>query len=489
MSSKSFQNASKLNGIVSVLQFGAVGDGVTNDRAAIQAAIDSLGTAGGTVCIPNGMKCLIDLNGLVVKPNVSLVGPHEFVGSPNDNSSAPYNDVGGTIILDAGTAGVSIYLNGGASVSGLLIYRKGMVFPVQNASAFTGTAIIATDDDVAVSHSMILGFNKAFLSDGFQRARIEYLYQDNINGIEISNCLDIAYISNCHAWPFASIAYGAGSTIIRSGTAYKFSNTNDWGKVTNCFSYGYFRGIVLSNVNSMTLLSCSFDNVPGGHPNSIGISVEGTCLDTRIIGCQAAAQAIAGVFIDTAGWVSIESFNCWGGGTHGILIYQGNAVIKGSGLRDLSYGVSVTSANVELIFDANYCYDISQKIIQSSVANSRIVYGTNNVSLSTYVNPISQITCGTASVSGSSANLPQYGSVFFVNGTTNFNLLKYGWAGRVVTLIFTNVLTVQATVSPTPSSDEMVLDGGNFTTADGNTLTLIHTGTNWFETSRTPRNP
>lgn len=41
MSSKAFQNSKKLNGIVSVLQFGAVGDGTTNDTAAVLAALQS----------------------------------------------------------------------------------------------------------------------------------------------------------------------------------------------------------------------------------------------------------------------------------------------------------------------------------------------------------------------------------------------------------------------------------------------------------------
>lgn len=42
MSSKSFQNASNLNGIVSVLQFGAVGDGAADDTVAIQAGLNYL---------------------------------------------------------------------------------------------------------------------------------------------------------------------------------------------------------------------------------------------------------------------------------------------------------------------------------------------------------------------------------------------------------------------------------------------------------------
>jgi len=73
MNSKSFQNADKLEGIVSVTQFGAVGDGVHDDTAAIQAAINAAGASGGlevflpptgaaykttdTIILPNGV-CL-----------------------------------------------------------------------------------------------------------------------------------------------------------------------------------------------------------------------------------------------------------------------------------------------------------------------------------------------------------------------------------------------------------------------------------------------
>jgi hypothetical protein len=54
MSSKSFQNASKLNGIVSVLQFGAVGDGIADDTAAIQAAINYASSVHVQVFLPAG---------------------------------------------------------------------------------------------------------------------------------------------------------------------------------------------------------------------------------------------------------------------------------------------------------------------------------------------------------------------------------------------------------------------------------------------------
>jgi hypothetical protein len=47
--------ANRFSDVVNVKDFGAIGDGVTDDTAAIQAAIDSLPNKGGTIFIPSGV--------------------------------------------------------------------------------------------------------------------------------------------------------------------------------------------------------------------------------------------------------------------------------------------------------------------------------------------------------------------------------------------------------------------------------------------------
>jgi len=63
---------SKLQDIVSVKDFGAVGDGVADDTAAIQAAIDSL-TSGGVIIFPKG-KYLVSSTITINTPNIHLKG-------------------------------------------------------------------------------------------------------------------------------------------------------------------------------------------------------------------------------------------------------------------------------------------------------------------------------------------------------------------------------------------------------------------------------
>jgi hypothetical protein len=62
----------KLRESVSVKDFGTVGDGVTDDTAAIQAAIAALTTAGGTLVFPRGTYLCLSM--LVFKNNINYVG-------------------------------------------------------------------------------------------------------------------------------------------------------------------------------------------------------------------------------------------------------------------------------------------------------------------------------------------------------------------------------------------------------------------------------
>ena len=75
----------KLRESVSVLDFGAVGDGVTDDTAAIQAAIDSLSINGGTLYFPVGTY---SVSTIIWKSKVSAYGDGHFSSIILGNTSS-----------------------------------------------------------------------------------------------------------------------------------------------------------------------------------------------------------------------------------------------------------------------------------------------------------------------------------------------------------------------------------------------------------------
>jgi hypothetical protein len=101
--------------VVDVTSFGAVGDGVTDDRAAIQAAVDSLKATGGTVLLPapgqfavGGPIVLADMNSVELRGGGMHMGGAGSVGAS-------------LLALTANSTVVVLDRSSHCSVSGLLL--------------------------------------------------------------------------------------------------------------------------------------------------------------------------------------------------------------------------------------------------------------------------------------------------------------------------------------------------------------------------------
>lgn len=336
----------KLQEIISAEDFGAVGDGVTSDSAAIQAAINAAyANGGGTVLLTK--KYLIDTS-ITVKDYVTLQGELPVAGQLQP--TIDYNSkTGGQLIINSAA---TIYTNNGSCICNTLVMRKGLNLPFANATAalagvaaFAGTAFTIQGQDAYLYNLTIMGFNKAVYSNGYQRGRYEFIWADNTNGIEIINVTDLAYVENCHFWPLATTQqpYSVPSVLVRTGTAFRIADVNDWTKLTNCFCYGYAIGFEISNANSITMLGCGADYEPPltSTNNPIGFNIINACAETALIGCQAAALGKAVVINSTSGdgVVNINDCRFWSNGTYDIQGITGRAVITGSSFRNTTTSI------------------------------------------------------------------------------------------------------------------------------------------------------
>lgn len=161
--SKARQNVNKLNAIVSVTQYGARGDGVTDDTAAIQAAIDAAFAAGGgNVWIPEGTYCVS--SSIALKSNVGIIG--------EQNAS-------------------TLYATGSASITGLLGATTTYIFVATSTLASNAlqnaiTLVMTSAASVSVGDVISLEVTKA-VSGGTET----YRWMTQVVG-KSSNTLTIA---------------------------------------------------------------------------------------------------------------------------------------------------------------------------------------------------------------------------------------------------------------------------------------------------------
>jgi hypothetical protein len=170
----------KLAQTVSVKDFGAVGDGVTDDTDAIQAAIDYVGTDGGCVNFPAG-KYLVTSTINVLRRGIWLNG----AGS-GDGGTWIVNGSTNTPAIQFGDGITRLFRNG---ISKMLFgQQSGVTAVAGNCAILIDTCSDFTSDNISIANFPSAHYNGIVFS---------YVGQSQISILNIENCLnDGIYITD-----------------------------------------------------------------------------------------------------------------------------------------------------------------------------------------------------------------------------------------------------------------------------------------------------
>jgi hypothetical protein len=381
--------------VYNVKDYGATGNGVTDDTAAFQAALNAAGNAnGGVVYAPSATYNIA--SNLNIPAAVTLEGDWKIpVGWLVSGK--------GTTLLASASAGNAtgtpfIFLNPYSTLKGVEIN-----YPNQNnpssivAYPFT---VRGSGDDVSILDTTIVNPYQAvdFATYACGRYMIRNLYgQPLLTGITVDQCYDVARIENVHFWPFWSTT--ACTYTRANGKAFTFGRT-DWQDVLNTFCYGYeigyyfisttsgncngnFQGIgaddaawpvYVTSAEPYGLLITNGEFVAQEGGNPIGLYVSSSVASTALIslnncsfwGASNQCVSVCGGHVQLTGC----NFANWNSSYYALLATGGHMSVVGCNFSSTGTCVKTTSACAGLVAVANTGVSSSQ--ISNAASNNTI---------------------------------------------------------------------------------------------------------------------
>jgi hypothetical protein len=222
---------------VDVREFGAIGDGVTDDTAAFQKALDSCAPAkSGTVVVPDGAFAI--RGHLDVPEGVALCGTLQTVayaiGAPEGGSRLLAFEGAGN-----GSGTPFITLNTNSTLKGLKIFypeqtktNPPVAYPWTVASG--GGRNLSIIDVLMVNPYQAVDFGSRVATPHYIRNLYAYpLYR----GIYVDRCYDCGKMENVIFWPFwvPDMQAPLNDFVRENCEAFIFGRT-DWQVLINCFT-------------------------------------------------------------------------------------------------------------------------------------------------------------------------------------------------------------------------------------------------------------
>lgn len=236
-----------------VREYGAAGDGVTDDTEAFQRALDECGAEGGVVFVPPG-RYLIATH-LKVPRSVTLEGVWRApptVDAYHDPADPSGPLLSGSVLLAVEGAGDEdgtpfVQLSTNSTLKGLTIF-----YPDQTKTnppvPYPWTVQSAGADNPAIVDVLMVNPYQAvdFGTRVAGRHHIRNLYAQPLRrGVFVDRCYDVGRLENIHLWPFWTAAdpdSPVAEFMLEQGEAFILGRA-DWEYVTNCFAIGYKVGM------------------------------------------------------------------------------------------------------------------------------------------------------------------------------------------------------------------------------------------------------
>lgn len=227
--------------IFNVLDFGAVGDGKTDNFKAFQNALNAAAT-GGIVFVPPGQFAFLQNSTLTVPRGATLQGTYSTVPSHGvHDGSKP--DVGSVLLPSGGRGsedGCFIELSEDTTVAGLTIFYPDQL-PQQVPQPYPWSLCLH-GNNAAVTDIECLNCWNAVRAVAAARHYIARIQGQPINtGIYVDETYDIGRVEDVHWNPWYASDVTFMSWQLLHGRAFVFART-DWEYVLNTFAFGYAIG-------------------------------------------------------------------------------------------------------------------------------------------------------------------------------------------------------------------------------------------------------
>lgn len=227
---------------VSVRDFGAKGDGKTDDTAAFQKALDSFGKAGGVVEAPRGTYYFA--GHLNIPNGVTLEGVWRSVPAHNGirNPGLPKPTDDGTTFLVTESAGKEdgppfLTLNTNATLKGVVLYYPEQK-PDDAPTPYPWAIAMRGKNPAVLDVEMLNPYNGIDASQNERHLIRNVQGQPLRRGVWVDSIYDVGRIENVHFNPWWSMRPKLFQWQMANGEAFIFGRT-DWQYVLNTFCFGY----------------------------------------------------------------------------------------------------------------------------------------------------------------------------------------------------------------------------------------------------------